>query len=311
MLSVGGVRFNRAPPLSGAPTGAAEVPANHLRFSACHGSARCWPASLMWTCRSMLGAARRRMLAPAQHCRTASKDRRVFKLERFLSKASARQEGEDVEVVPDTVPGASEANFSRIYAREEWGADALSGLGSREETTREFRVFLESFLRDNSVRSVVDAGCGHWPSGYQRFMNWQGVHYTGIDVVPYVVAENAAYFQAEQNLATHGLSSARALCGDVSEQLPPAELLLVKDVLMHLPNRAVHSFLEKSVNSAKYRMVMLVQNEVPRVAIRDMVDIEPGQLLSFDITKPPFSARFEPVFRWKSDEPKVAQLWKK
>ncbi|CAE7790944.1 unnamed protein product, partial [Symbiodinium sp. KB8] len=225
--------------------------------------------------------------------------------------ASAREESDAVEVVPDTVPGASEANFSRIYAREEWGADARSGLGSREETTREFRVFLESFLRDHSVRSVVDAGCGHWPSGYQRFMNWQGVHYTGIDVVPYVVAENAAYFQDGHNLATHGLSSARALCGDVSEQLPPADLLLVKDVLMHLPNRAVHSFLEKSVNSAKYRMVMLVQNEVPPVAIRDMVDIEPGQLLSFDVTKPPFNAAFEAVFRWKSDEPKVAQLWKR
>ena len=90
MLSVGGVRFNRAPPLSGIPTGDAEVPANHLPFSASHGSARCgqpgagplrcaellrcWPASLMWTCRSMLGAARRRMLARAQHCGTASQD---------------------------------------------------------------------------------------------------------------------------------------------------------------------------------------------------------------------------------------------
>ncbi|CAE7424414.1 unnamed protein product [Symbiodinium natans] len=238
--------------------------------------------------------------------------------------------GDDVEVVPDTVPGASEANFARIYAREEWGKGARSGLGSREETTREFRAFLEAFLRDHSVRSVVDAGCGHWPSGYQRFMDWQGVHYTGVDVVPYVVEENAAYFQDGSMLSSHGLSTARSLCGDVSEQLPPGDLLLVKDVLMHLPNRAVHSFLKESVNSdaPKYRLVMpvpegeacgfldnaagkkLVQNEVPPVAIRDMVDIEPGQLLPFDISLPPFAARFEPVFRWKSDEPKVVQLWR-
>ena len=111
---------------------------------------------------------------------------------------------------PQKVPGASEANFSRIYAREvgasarenSWlrprarlrrrsGAWRLSRawarvkkppesrlpsraepslLCSRQRQRRllkhplqhgfagRFRVFLESFLHDNSVRSVVDAG---------------------------------------------------------------------------------------------------------------------------------------------------------
>ena len=200
---------------------------------------------------------------------------------------------DDVEVVPDRVPGASKANFSRIYAREEWDGEALSGLGSREETTREFRSFLENFLQQYGITSVVDAGCGHWPSGYQRFMHWQNVQYTGVDVVPYVVEENSRYFEDKALLTSYGLSSAQFRCGDVSENLPAADLLLVKDVLMHLPNRAVHSFLENSVNcsSPKYRAVMLVQNAVPPVAIRDMVDIEPGQLLPFDITLSPFKAR--------------------
>ena len=219
-----------------------------------------------------------------------------------------------VNVVPDSVPGASKANFSRIYAREEWDGQALSGLGSREETTREFRRFMEDFLQERGISSVVDAGCGHWPSGYQRFMQWHGVGYTGVDVVPYVVEENARYFQDTATLESHCLSSARFMCGDVSESLPSADLLLVKDVLMHLPNRAVHEFLKNStsdlnslellslwksiatkwlgpgVGSSKYRYVMLVQNAVPPVAIRDMVDIQPGQLLPFDITLSPFKA---------------------
>ena len=160
--------------------------------------------------------------------------------------------------------GARSPSFARW--KEEWGADARSGLGSREETTREpnpkcdggsqrppsghsdailaciilrFRVFLESFLRDHSVRSVVDAGakagsrlCLAEPCSASSFASrlWalalrvpevhelagraenSGIagcrsgdgsvimffgtrHYTGIDVVPYVVAENAAYFQ--------------------------------------------------------------------------------------------------------------------
>lgn len=225
--------------------------------------------------------------------------------------AAGGQGDSEIEVVPDSVPGASKANFSRIYAREEWDAEALSGLGSREETTREFRSFLEEFLQQQKITSVVDAGCGHWPSGYQRFMHWQNVHYTGVDVVPYVVQENAKYFEDASVLSSQGLQTAKFICGDVSDTLPEADLLLVKDVLMHLPNRAVHDFLAKSVNaeSPRYRAVMLVQNAIPPVAIREMVDIQPGQLLPFDITFPPFKAPFETVLRWQSDEPKVVQIW--
>jgi len=217
---------------------------------------------------------------------------------KWLSEAAKdAADDSEVEVIPDGVPGASKANFSRIYAREEWDGEALSGLGSREETTREFRNFLEGFLQEHGINSVVDAGCGHWPSGYQRFMNWQNVQYTGVDVVPYVVEENTRYFQDKNMLSSHGLRSAQFMCGDVSENLPEGDLLLVKDVLMHLPNRAVYDFLGKSVNSKspKYRVVMLVQNAVPPVAIREMVDIQPGQLLPFDITFRPFKASFETV----------------
>ncbi|CAJ1444026.1 unnamed protein product [Effrenium voratum] len=230
-----------------------------------------------------------------------------------LPEKAPDKAADDVQVVPDSVPGASKANFSRIYSRGEWDLEAQSGLGSREETTREFRSFLEDFLASEHIFSVCDAGCGHWPSGYQRFMDWRQVRYTGLDVVPYVVQENIQYFQDVAHLQQHGLQSAEFLCADVSEDLPAADLLLVKDVLMHLPNRAVHDFLQKSVNrsSPRYRAVMLVQNAVPPVAIREMVDIQPGQLLPFDITFPPFKAEgFETVFRWQSDEPKVVQLWK-
>jgi len=157
---------------------------------------------------------------------------------------------------------------------------------------------------------VVDAGCGHWPSGYQRFMQWQGVHYVGIDVVPYVVEENRKYFSDATMLERHGLASAECQLGDVSGVLPSADLLLVKDVLMHLPNAAIQAFLDRNINVAapRYRAVLLVQNEVP-MNFRVMMDIEHGQLLPFDITAEPFGASFKTVFRWQSDEPKAVQLW--
>eukprot|EP00930_Biecheleria_cincta_P008389 TRINITY_DN10981_c0_g1_i1.p2 TRINITY_DN10981_c0_g1~~TRINITY_DN10981_c0_g1_i1.p2 ORF type:complete len:147 (+),score=29.35 TRINITY_DN10981_c0_g1_i1:764-1204(+) len=143
-------------------------------------------------------------------------------------------------------------------------------------------------------------------------MDWQGTHYVGVDVVPYVVEENRAFFQDAANLQAHGLASADCLPGDVSSNLPSGDLLLVKDVLMHLPNSAIHSFLRQNVDPAspKYRAVLLVQNAMPAaVSIRQMMDIEPGQLLPFDITAPPFEAPFRTVFSWQSDQPKVVQLW--
>lgn len=203
----------------------------------------------------------------------------------------------------------AQTNFARIYRDEEWGVEARSGLGSKEDTTREIRPIIEQFLQEKGIESVVDAGCGHWPSGYQRFMQWRGVHYVGVDVVPFVVEENTQFFSDPANLQRYGLASAQCFCGDVSSELPSADLLIVKDVLMHLPSAAIQKFINNNL-SPRYRYVLLVQNEVPH-NFRAMMDIEPGQLLPFNIADPPFvgATEFETIFRWKSDEPKSVQLW--
>jgi len=209
--------------------------------------------------------------------------------------------------------GGMAAAFRSIYSGSEWqlGADALSGLGSREETTRPFCRFLEAFLRGEGIRSIVDLGCGHWPSGYQRFVDWGSASYVGVDIVPRVVEDNRAYLRRTSRLAAFGLRSASFVEADARAPLPPADLLLVKDVLMHWPNEAVGAFVEGHLRSAapKYRYVMLVQNETPLPGVRTMIDIEAGQLLPFDIRDPPFEAPVRNVFSWQSDEMKAVQLW--
>ncbi|CAK0818049.1 unnamed protein product, partial [Prorocentrum cordatum] len=205
--------------------------------------------------------------------------------------------------------------FAAIYEdSQQWllGGEARSGLGSSEAATRPLRRFLEAFLRGKGVSSVVDAGCGHWPSGYQRFVDWSGASYVGADVVPFVLDENRAYLERPSRLAACGLRSARFVAADAcSRELPPADLLFVKDVLMHLPNLAVATFLRSHVATAepRYRFVMLVQNRSPLQGVREMVDIEFGQLLPFDVRDPPFEAPFREVFSWTSDEEKGVYLW--
>merc|ERR1712039_764602 len=112
-------------------------------------------------------------------------------------------------------------------------------------------------------------------------------------------------------MGKYGLANSSFQRGDVSSVLPEADLLMVKDVLMHVPNESVHRFIENSVREVgpRYKAVMVVQNAAPPIAIREYMDIEPGQLLPFDITSSPFSAPFREVFRWQSDELKVVQLY--
>lgn len=211
---------------------------------------------------------------------------------------------------------AAKAAFSRIYERGEWlcGGTALSGLGSSREGTREFCLFLGQFLAEHGVRSVVDAGCGHWPSGYQRFVPWAGVEYHGVDVVPQVVNDNSDLLSSSSELASHRLKRAQFSQGSVTDTLPAADLLLVKDVLMHLPNADIHRFLEQHISpQGRFKAVMLVQNDPPPspVSLRQLLDIEAGQLLPFDVRQPPFSAPFEEVFRWQSDATKTVLLWRR
>jgi hypothetical protein len=56
--------------------------------------------------------------------------------------------------------------FEDIYRHAKWGTNdsgtGNSGTGSTLHATLLYRTFLQQFLKDNDIRSVVDAGCGDW-----------------------------------------------------------------------------------------------------------------------------------------------------
>ena len=164
--------------------------------------------------------------------------------------------------------------FAGIYARKGWvdeslrgdpsrwkdGVGALSGPGSDESITREFRAFLENFINVHNVTSIVDAGCGHWPSGYQRYVRWPSIHYHGLDIVPAVI-------EANRNLSRTNLFGLRSLTFDVAEisgELPPADLVVVKEVFLHVPNLVIRNFIKHNMNPAKPRFKYLMGKTVPK-----------------------------------------------
>src|SRR4029079_10291991 len=79
--------------------------------------------------------------------------------------------------------------FNRIYSEGVWGRDVAgkgtSGSGSTLEITREYRVYLQEFLKTHHVVSIVDAGCGDW--GFSSTIDWADASYLGVDIASDVI----------------------------------------------------------------------------------------------------------------------------
>lgn len=131
-----------------------------------------------------------------------------------------------------TAPPETEARrvFEQIYATNHWFQG--SGAGSSPEMTAPYRALLQELLQARGVRTVLDIGCGDWQSS--QLIDWRGVDYTGLDVVPSLI---------EENTARYGSANVRFELLDILAERArfrrEADLIILKDVLQHWPNHLV------------------------------------------------------------------------
>lgn len=94
---------------------------------------------------------------------------------------------------------------------------------------------LSQVIREHQIHSVVDVGCGDFFIGSQIAPLVSS--YVGVDIVPSLVA---------QNQAKYGVGGISFLCRDaVSDDLPPAQLCLIRQVFQHLSNNEIAQVIEK------------------------------------------------------------------
>ena len=146
--------------------------------------------------------------------------------------------------------------FNEIYENKMWGgrraSEFFSGGGSNDFNTTEYRQYVQRFLTENNVTSVIDLGCGDFRLG--RLMDWDGIAYVGIDVVAGVIEKNRKLYASE---------NVTFLQRDMlTESLPNADLCLIRQVFQHLSNEDILAVLPKL---SKYRFV-LVTDGLPPVA---------------------------------------------
>lgn len=126
-----------------------------------------------------------------------------------------------------------EGVFQWIYDTNKWGSeDSRSGKGSDMPHSELLRATLPDVLTQLSVHSILDLPCGD--------MNWISTldldryEYIGADIVPTIIEENREKFPSLQ-------FEILDVCESV---LPTADLLMSRDLLVHLCFRDIELALE-------------------------------------------------------------------
>lgn len=179
--------------------------------------------------------------------------------------------------------------FSAIYQNGVWGKNkdglGCSGSGSTAKNTELYRIYLELFLENNQIKSVVDIGCGDWE--FSQLINWNSIKYTGYDVVKSVIENNTKnYSKPSIKFVNENFLTA---------DLPKADLLICKDVFQHLSNEEIMAFLPQL---KKFKHCIITNDINP--AIANNLDTRIGGYRPLDLTKPPFNLSGEKALQYFS-----------
>jgi SAM-dependent methyltransferase len=187
--------------------------------------------------------------------------------------------------------------FDEIYKTDYWNGG--SGGGSTESGTRKYQEFLQDFLVNRSIQSIVDLGCGDWQ--FSKLIDWSGISYRGYDVAETVIQKNSKEY------------SSKNIMFDVLRnygQLPKADLLIMKDVLQHLDRREVTRIIEEAFPKFKFILVTNCIPPIRKIFYKPSMfnqDIAIGDYTFFDIRKEPYRLQAEVIFEWKLNRMSIAK----
>lgn len=177
---------------------------------------------------------------------------------------------------------SNEAIFNSIYQHNKWVNG--SGSGSTPEYTGLYRIFLQKYLKDNNIKSVLDIGCGDWQ--FSKLIDWTGIDYLGVDVASVVIDKNKEVYSAP------GISFTKL---DITkEDVPNADvdLVIIKDCLQHLSNESVLSALDKLKNCKRVLVTQDIMGGNPNR------DCNNGGFRYLDLRISPFTIPAKEVFRF-------------
>lgn len=175
---------------------------------------------------------------------------------------------EESEIEKIKKPWPTKDAMEQIYEKKLWGGngfDFYSGDGShRQDLVDPYIEAVTTFLKSfDSSLTVCDLGCGDFNVGKELLPYVK--QYIAIDIAQNLIDRNKEKFKAE-NL--------KFSCLDISvDDFPPADCVILRQVLQHLSNAEVHSVLTKL---AKYKYLLLTEH-LPKGDFIPNKDIISGQ----------------------------------
>jgi SAM-dependent methyltransferase len=165
--------------------------------------------------------------------------------------------------------------FTRAYKDGQWHNG--SGSGSSPANTAVYRTFVEGYMKGAGVRSVLDVGCGDWQ--FSRLIDWSGLdRYIGIDLVDDVILANTLkYFRAHSPVITFTRADFLEF-----DRPPSVDLVLVKDLLQHWPDAAIHELGRRLIGTGALALITYDLDTGPHR------DTGPGGYRGLDLTTGPF-----------------------
>lgn len=163
--------------------------------------------------------------------------------------------------------------FERIYQSGGWNGVG-SGPGSLPQANQQYIALLQHLIQGTpGIRSILDIGCGDWQ--IMRHVDLRGKRYLGVDVAPSVIEANRQSF-AREGIEFRVLNACR-------EEFPAADLILLKDVLPHLPIAQVQTLLSRI--AGRCRWALLVNDHTEQNGAQD---IRLGEWRPINVLRPPY-----------------------
>lgn len=178
-----------------------------------------------------------------------------------------------------------EDTFARVYQSNAWGGERgeyNSGSGSEDAVTQSYVTLVRRFVAEHGISSIADLGCGDFRVGRQLLA--PGLSYVGVDVVGQLIERNQRQFGGvdvrfeQRNL--------------LKDELPRAQLGLLRQVLQHLSNSQIAQVLD---NCKGYRYLLVTEHlptgdgTVPNLDKPHGPDIRLYDRSGVFLDQPPFS----------------------
>ncbi len=171
-------------------------------------------------------------------------------------------------------PGGMRKVFRQIHRSGFWGgSESVSGPGSDLVSTEHVQKLVKEMVRLVSARTLLDAPCGDF--NWMRRVDLPETAYTGLDIVPELIAENRRRFESPCR---------RFLLADLTRsELPRADLILCRDCMVHLPFRDALRAIASFRRAGSYLLATTFPNTL------ENRDIALGEWRALDLQRPPFS----------------------